>query len=227
MEGNIYCIENILNNKKYIGKTMLDIDSRFNRHIISSRQEINKDRPLYRAFKKYGIDNFKITLIEKCEEDKINEREIYWINFYDTYNKGYNATLGGDGNTLYDYEEICILAKQGLSTSQISQIIGCCQDRVRVILKSKNIKWETDLGNGGKLVSKSQQKFIENSKAVTQFDLNNNKINDFPSFHEAARWLVLNTKCKKVQNGVCGINDCIKGKQKTAYGYIWRLNNGI
>jgi hypothetical protein len=53
---------------------------------------------------KYGIENFELALIENAEAELLDERERYWIEYYDTYKNGYNATLGGEGKTLYDYD---------------------------------------------------------------------------------------------------------------------------
>lgn len=55
--------------------------------------------------RKYGIEHFHIEQIE--ETDKPEEREIYWINFYNSYKNGYNATLGGDGKKYIDYDLVC------------------------------------------------------------------------------------------------------------------------
>lgn len=48
-----------------------------------------------RAIHKYGKDKFHISLIEEVSVEKLNEREKYWITYYDSYNNGYNLTLGG------------------------------------------------------------------------------------------------------------------------------------
>lgn len=54
--------------------------------------------PIIRAISKYGADNFKFRVIEECDDDKVNERETYWIEKLEAYGKnGYNITLGGDG----------------------------------------------------------------------------------------------------------------------------------
>jgi hypothetical protein len=59
---------------------------------------------LYKAFEKYGIENFEFTILEELEyvQDLLNEREKYWISFYHTYvndpcGPGYNLTRGGEG----------------------------------------------------------------------------------------------------------------------------------
>ena len=49
------------------------------------------------SIRKYGIENFKIELIEECYVDNIYEREKYYIDIFETYEKGLNSTLGGEG----------------------------------------------------------------------------------------------------------------------------------
>ena len=68
---------------------------------------------------KYGIENFKVEQLEYVEDDSLlSDKEIYWIKELDTYgSKGYNASKGGDGTILYDYNEIIELAKLGYSSS--------------------------------------------------------------------------------------------------------------
>lgn len=57
--------------------------------------------PLYRAFKKYGLQNFEFKIIEECKKEKLNEREIYWIAYFNSFHNGYNLTPGGDGGSHY------------------------------------------------------------------------------------------------------------------------------
>jgi len=55
--------------------------------------------------RKYGQDNFIVEEVEEVLDDLLNEREVYWINFYHSYaplGYGYNVTLGGEGNRLYE-----------------------------------------------------------------------------------------------------------------------------
>lgn len=96
----IYKIVNQLNNKVYIGQS-INIEQRFKHHIWEAFNEkhVQYNYFISRAIRKYGIDNFKLEIIEECEEEKLNEKEIYWINFYKSNNSkyGYNMTQGGDG----------------------------------------------------------------------------------------------------------------------------------
>lgn len=98
----IYKIKNKINEKLYIGKTERDVETRWKEHI--RHKDLYLDIPLYRAFNKYGIENFEITVLEQCDKNIINEREKYWISYYNTYKDGYNCTKGGEGS-LIEYEE--------------------------------------------------------------------------------------------------------------------------
>ena len=93
----IYLITNKVNGKKYVGQS-IDIEERWKRHIIASKKS---ELVIYRAMRKYGIDNFDFSILEECSVDKLDEREIYWISELDTYNNGYNMTIGGKGHNLY------------------------------------------------------------------------------------------------------------------------------
>ena len=68
--------------------------------------EREKNKPLYRAFRQYGIDNFSFEILESFKEDDLetlNEREKYYIQFYNTYGaSGYNTTIGGDGGKTHE-----------------------------------------------------------------------------------------------------------------------------
>lgn len=100
----IYKITNNINGKIYIGKTSNTIEQRFKRHCLDSLKY--KERPLYRAFNKYGISNFSIEQIEECSPEQASDREIYWIEYFGSFKYGYNATKGGDGKTYLDYDLI-------------------------------------------------------------------------------------------------------------------------
>lgn len=89
---SIYKITNIINNKCYIGKTILDINIRFKRHLK------NKSKTkLHNAIRKYGSENFNIICLEECLEIELSDKEVMYIEKYDTFKNGYNMTKGGDG----------------------------------------------------------------------------------------------------------------------------------
>ena len=74
--GYIYKITNTINNKIYIGQTVQSLNMRWNKNTYDAKVNCdNLHRPLYNAFRKYGMDNFKIELIEEVPNEKLNERE--------------------------------------------------------------------------------------------------------------------------------------------------------
>lgn len=93
----IYKIENKLNGKCYIGQST-DIERRWKAHKIIgfNKNSHNYNYPLYKAIRKYGIENFSFSVIEKCKKEQLNEKEQKWIEYYDSFNNGYNQTLGGE-----------------------------------------------------------------------------------------------------------------------------------
>lgn len=99
--GIIYKITNQINQKIYIGLTRNSLQRRFSQHKYEANHGV--DRPLYRAMRKYGIDNFTIEVIDSANDlSTLKQKEQYWIQFYDSYGghgHGYNATKGGDVRT--------------------------------------------------------------------------------------------------------------------------------
>lgn len=100
----IYCIKNLINNKKYVGQTIQTIKKRFRDHKYNSRKGYKTH--LYKAMRKYGVKNFIIYRIDSASSlIELNEKEIVWIKTLDTKNNGYNETDGGEGITGYQYTE--------------------------------------------------------------------------------------------------------------------------
>jgi len=96
MRNKIYKHTNKINGKSYIGKTKNKVDYRLNQHIRSSNNGSNN--VFHRALRKYGIDNFETSILEdNISDENIDIREEYWIKYYNTFNNGYNMTIGGDG----------------------------------------------------------------------------------------------------------------------------------
>ena len=99
----IYKITNTINGKFYIGQA-IDIEERWKSHRRNSLNSKSKEYnyPLYRAIRKYGIENFSFEIVEECSIEELNEKEIYYIGEFNSYihaenSQGYNMTLGGEG----------------------------------------------------------------------------------------------------------------------------------
>lgn len=135
MYGYIYKTTNILNGKIYIGKRKGNFDKNY----------LGSGKYLLNAVNRYGKCNFKVEIIEECENlEHQNNREIYWISYY--RNKGfnmYNIANGGDGGNIYEY-----LSKD--KAEEVKRKISECNKSGKC-------------GNKGKYLSDEHRRKISNS----------------------------------------------------------------
>ena len=112
--GIIYKIENIINHKVYIGQTSQErgfkdrycrkgqgIERVYNSYLYEQKHNRHYNVYLFRAIEKYGFDAFVIDEIfdVALTEYELNEKEIFYIEKFDSFRNGYNSTLGGDGTS--------------------------------------------------------------------------------------------------------------------------------
>lgn len=201
----IYKIYNDINKKIYIGKTEYSIEQRFKQHCIDAFKTKCKNRPLYNAMKKYGINHFFIEEIEQTDDP--NNREGYWIEYYDTYKNGYNATKGGEGTSCIDETLIQNLWGQGNTIKDIQKKTNYATKSIRKTLK-RNKDFEKE---------KKERFLTKTAIRVAMIDKNTDEIiKDFSSMHEAGLFL------NKV-GAHRHISEVCNGKRKTAYGYKWKI----
>ena len=202
----IYIIKNDINNKKYIGKTEFSIEKRFKEHICDSQKPHTEKRPLYNAMKKYGVEHFFIEVLEQCSFENSSEREKYWINYYDTYTNGYNATTGGEGRPFVDYEKILNLYDSTYNTKQeIAEKCKCSIDSVTNVVEEYRDKpdWK-------------ERQRVKIGKPVRCIETNIT----FQTAGHAAEWLS-KTKNMSKTSGASHISKVCQGIRKTCGGYHW------
>lgn len=236
----IYCIENITNNKKYIGMSR-DIKRRWGEHRTELDRHVHNNPYLQHSWDKYGKDNFKFYILEICEESVLSERECYYIKQFNTsyrYN-GYNLTLGGE-NTSIGKEVICLYdetiynyvheAAQKASVTPLTMISWCKQKYKYMYLSEyellteeeklywKNFNWEVynhqKISNAHKKENLSQNTLKKLSEATT--GANNPRATRVycPELNEIFNCIKYASDKYGVNRG--SITSCIKGRLKSA-----------
>lgn len=87
-QTGVYIIENLTNNKIYVGSTTMSFLKRFQHHLSLLRANRHKNQYLQNAWNKYGENAFEFSVIEICKKENCLEREQYYMDLYkeDSYN---------------------------------------------------------------------------------------------------------------------------------------------
>lgn len=132
----IYSITNLINQKKYIGQSR-NIENRWKEHRNSINKSDKYHYPLYRAIRKYGIENFSFQIIEQCKLEELDKREQYYIDKFNTIvPNGYNQTLGGTTTVPQKLDQqkakeiIKMLEDDFLSQEEIAQRFNVSQNTI-------------------------------------------------------------------------------------------------
>ena len=139
----IYMIENLINNKKYIGQSKR-IKTRWMNH--ANRHNIPTDcchnSQLYIAMREYGFENFKFSVVKECEENELDERETYYIKVFDTFKNGYNGNIGGFGSQKFTDKEFkeYFLSHPKISVNEMAKIFNIDRSVAGRKLKSLGLK---------------------------------------------------------------------------------------
>lgn len=239
--SGIYCIENKINNKKYIGQSQ-NIKTRWNSHIRKLDKNIHDNKYLQSSWNKYGKDNFKFYIIEKCKIEILDEREIYWIGKYDANNEkyGYNLTSGGGGyrdgvlsqetreymSKIKNPEKVVQIdfdgklvkiwrsatqAQRTLEGIRARSILQCCR---HVIHQANGFIW----------FYKEEYDNIKNFD-VKQYMFDNNRFFDIPILqYDLYGNLIKEWNLNELKNSGLKIHDikrCCRHERITYNGYIW------
>lgn len=224
MVGIIYKYTNKLNGKVYIGQTIHE-NARKNEHKCHAKSRPHTQSAFYNAIDKYGWDNFEYTVLKTVSADtmkelksKLNPLEIEYIQKYNSYNNGYNNTLGGDHvghkpRAILEYDIHGNFLNRYSSYNDIP-IENCRKTRVYWVCNHNNAtfrghiwRWEdNDL-------SKMPFDYGSKSKYIYyQWSPNMELIKEWPS-------VVLAQKERKFDTSA--IIKCCKGKWKNHKGFIW------
>jgi hypothetical protein len=242
MMNVIYCIENLEDNKKYIGLTCF-FKKRIAAHVNALNNNKHGNIYLQRAWNKYGKNNFKIYIICICTNYHIlNEMERFFIKMFKTYddNFGYNLTFGGDsekrteiaikdlinfwtklrGKKILQYDKEGNFIKEFESISQASKEIKKGKRDISRILNKEigtcgGYQWRYYKENY--LLKIDSYNIIYNGmKKVIQYTKDMEYIRDFKSLKEGSDIIGVH---------YTSIARCCTGKKKKIKGYIFRFQN--
>lgn len=196
--GVIYKATNKINGHSYIGQTT-NFQRRKMEHLSCKCASV-----FAKALKKYGKENFIWEILEECNNNELDEREIYWISYYNTYYNGYNSTQGGqfnDGLLQWQKTHKDIMKENALNG-----------------LKYAEQYWEDKEDERIRIIKERQkQAVLVVMRKVKCVELN--KI--FNSLSEAEKW----SKTKDNPNGLVShhqhISKVCSGKRHTTGGYHW------
>lgn len=230
-KSGIYCIENIKTHKKYIGQSV-NVDDRWRKH----RYELNKgshdNSYLQNSWNKYGEEYFNFYILEYCSLDLLDEKERYYIDYYNTMDRdlGYNLKSGGQDHN-FQCEEV--RKKISESTKKAYQNSNLKEIRSNDALKqwaNPEIK-EKIMGKNNGMYGKHHSEEARRKMSEMKKGKSSPKRNMTPvlciELNKVFKCATDAAKEFSMQSG--GILQVCRGERKTAGGYHWKflLENNI
>ncbi len=244
-EGFIYKIINKVNEHFYIGQTRTTIEERYDKHTQKSTINRYQNYGLYKAFRKYGVDNFYVIELESYEykeleelEKKLNEREHFLVvEAKKKYGKEfvYNHSDGGDYDgcatervPIIQYDLNCVEigrfdsiidAKRNTGASDISEVINKKPQK----LSSHGYIWRRQDDPLTDEEKRSLRVHFD-TMPIKQYCIGDKPLHIFKNSVEAANYineLFFNNKNNiSILKG--NIRQCCNRSVKTSYGFVWR-----
>jgi group I intron endonuclease len=226
--SGIYCIENTVTNKKYIGQSK-NIYDRWRRHKGELNHGNHDNDYLQKAWNKYGEDSFSFYILDTCEINELDQREIYYIELYNTLDRdcGYNLKSGGQfiKNTLSkeSRKKLSNSIKESYCHSNLKEVrrIDALNQWTNPEIKEKIIGKNNGM-YGRHHTEESKKKMSEHSKGIRSFRRNTTPVfclelnKQFNDATEASKDLSLDSS---------GILKVCRGERKTCGGYHWKFLN--
>lgn len=203
MTGYIYKFENKINGKVYIGKTK-NIKERIYQHSHITK---NKNTKFGNAIRKYGISTFSFDILITIHSKDSNSLDIvlnclekYFIKKYNSFNEGYNCTLGGEGTINFKHSEETKNKLRGRTVSEETRRKIGNAHRGKACHRKLTDKWRASI--------------IEaKSIPIKQFSKDGVFIRQWSSITEASLFCKLPKSC---------IGRVCKGERKSCGGFIWK-----
>lgn len=228
MPSGIYKFENLINHKIYIGQSS-DIWDRYKRHKRNIDDESHQEI-LYRAFRKYGFENFSFEIIESFDmydKEQLDMLEQYYIKYYNSLKpNGYNMTPGGSigvwvsqGKAVDQYDlfgnyiQSFYSAHEASRCSNInfSSICACCREEIQ---HTKNYQWK--YSEDKRIIKNIFDSVPKTDYPIWQYDMQGKFIQEFENYNIAYTTLHLNP---------ASLTDCLHGRNQSCGNYRWSYAN--
>lgn len=145
----IYCFTNKINNKRYVGLSR-QLEERYHQHYrnYTNPNASQYNTKFYRALRKYGFEKFNYEILtivkDSISTTDLEQLEIYYIAYFDSYNNGYNMNIGGNYtssnkvlNEQQVYEIKDLIINSTLSFCEIGQMYNVNDTLISQINKGK------------------------------------------------------------------------------------------
>lgn len=250
----IYMFTNLINCKKYIGSTIKEPNIRYNQHIYDSKHQNSHkyNYPLYQAFRKYGIENFRydILVAKDCSEQEIREIEQKFIIAYNTLSpNGYNQTLDTKHpiNDIQSYKKMSNTKREnakriaqtdqdGIKIIKIYRSIADCADETgldrnkigaccRGERKRTCMRYFHFLDENNNIIIKQYKRDqYKGEKGTTQLQKTNRKVGkyDLKTNQLLATYDSIALASRENNCDASGISKTCRGKRSYCGGFIWR-----
>ncbi|NJO48095.1 MAG: GIY-YIG nuclease family protein [Leptolyngbyaceae cyanobacterium RM2_2_4] len=215
--GTIYKITNNINDKIYIGQTIGAIQDRWYHHVYDALVKKIKTK-LGRAIRKYGESSFTIEIIEVT--DRLDEREVYFIQFFNSIRKGYNIKIGGNGgpHSSSTKKKIGNANAKRVWTEEMrenmSKAIKSWHEERGFVPRSEDFKRKISIANSNrKMPIKAMEKFQKYNESIMKSVVCITNGKEYPSIAAASKELNLNSS---------QLGQHLKGKHRHVKGLVFR-----
>lgn len=208
----IYKATSITTGKVYIGQSCQTLQKRMSQHLYKATSDYDPNNHFHNAIRKYGFQDFVFQIIEDdiTDNELLNEREKYWINYYNSYYDGYNSTLGGESGLRRDDLVIAALFHEGYTTKEICEMTGHNRGTIYNSYRVNGLQEENNK-------RKNEQTRLRCSERVEQYSLDGKYIKTHPSATEAGKEFgnqtAISSVCRQEESAL------------SAYGYLFKYEN--
>lgn len=238
----IYCIENIIDHKKYIGQSV-NIERRFSQHKHLLKNGKHENEHLQRAWDKYGNDAFNFYILQECAEEELDELEVNYINMFNSTDRdcGYNFESGGRKNKRLSEESKAKIskankgrkhteeAKRKMSESRKGHYISpenirkLTEGRRRAGFYADGLRRLSEFNKGKTLTEDTKRKISNTLKGITRSEETKRKMSESHTNKRAVYCPQLDEYFESLKDvrrkyGIAhgNIEKCLRGERKSA-----------